>query len=725
MGDEMFFAKSNGETIDEHNQKLIDSSESLKNTGLLKSWLDENNEKIIRELIYFHDQGKKNPEFQNRMRKILNLPLINVKFEIVAHEWLSPAFISEEKENEIKDILLFLNLDKKQFFNFFIFVILSHHHRTYLPDNQKIESVVEWMNNNYNLRLDYYYDVKNLLNTYNDSEDREKWKKYFPYRVRWLGLLQKCDYAASAGIVPEQKYNGDFNKDFSEWLKNNKWQLKEFQKEAGKHSDKSIILIASTGMGKTEAAMCWINGDKAFYTLGIRIVVNEMYKRFYKIFKDNVVLLHGESSLIYAEFDEDENDYEIKIAKARQLSYPITIATADQLITSVFKFPGFEMIYFTASYSKIIIDEIQSFSPSSIAAIVVFLKEIHSLGGKFMLMTATLPPFVQKEFEGMNNVVFLEKQLLPLKRHKIKIIQQDIGEKAILNLIEKNKDKKILIICNTVKKSQQLYDFLKLHNFKANLLHSRFIGIHRKWKERQIMRAKAPCIWITTQVVEASLDIDFDLLLTEHASIEALLQRFGRCYRKREYTFNEPNIYIFQAEPSRIYDPYLFQKSWEVLEEYDNKLLSEEDKQEMIEEVFSNIENTEYFNKYKKMKDFLELGYRSENRNQAEEYFREIINNYSVIPITVYKSYQNKISKILSFLEDHNNTKLDRIKMQTKLAYYVIPVQIFGSGNGLIKYIEKSKYCKKHSIMLLEGVSYSFEKGLEFDENIQEENNII
>jgi len=725
MGDEMFFAKSNGETIDEHNQKLIDSSESLKNTGLLKSWLDENNEKIIREIIYFHDQGKKNPEFQNRMRKILNLPLINVKFETVAHEWLSPAFISEEKENEIKDILSFLNLDKEQFFNFFIFVILSHHHRGYLPDNNKIQSIIDWLNSNYNLGLDYYYDVQNLLNIYNASEDRERWKRYFVYRIRWLGLLQKCDYAASAGIDPEQRYDGDFRNDFGNWLKKKNWQLKEFQQKAGECSNKSILIIASTGMGKTEAAMNWINGDKAFYTLGIRIAVNQMYKRFHEIFKDNVILLHGESSLNYAEFAEDENDYEIKIAKARQLSYPLTVATADQLITSVFKFPGFEMVYLTASYSKIIIDEIQSFSSASIAAIVVFLKEIISLGGKFMLMTATLPPFVQKEFEGMSDVVFLGSYLLDLKRHRIKLISQEINSEEILKLINENKNKKILIICNTVKKAQELYDFLKQNNFESNLLHSRFIGIHRKCKERQIMRAKAPCIWITTQVVEASLDIDFDLLLTEHASIEALLQRFGRCYRKREYTFNEPNIYIFQAEPSRIYDPYLFQKSWEVSQEYDNKLLSEEDKQEMIKKVFLNIESTEYFKKYKKMKDLLELGYRSENRNQAEEDFREIINNYSVIPTPIYNLYNDKILKILSFLEDCNNPKLKRIKMQGKLASYLIPVQILGNNRRLLRCIEQSEYyCRKHSIMLMEGVSYSFEKGLEF-ENLPEENNII
>jgi len=724
MKNEIFYAKSNGETIEEHNQKLIDAFESLKNKGFLINWLDENHEKIIREIIYFHDQGKKNPEFQNRMRRVLNLPIIGGIFEKIPHEWLSPAFISEEKEKKIKSILSCLNLDRDQFYNFFVFVILSHHHRGYLPDNNKIQSIIDWLNSNYNLGLDYYYDVQNLLNIYNASEDRERWKRYFVYRIRWLGLLQKCDYAASAGIDSEQRYDGDFRNDFGNWLKKKNWQLKEFQQKAGECSNKSILIIASTGMGKTEAAMNWINGDKAFYTLGIRIAVNQMYKRFYEIFKDNVILLHGESSLNYAEFAEDENDYEIKIAKARQLSYPLTVATADQLITSVFKFPGFEMVYLTASYSKIIIDEIQSFSPASIAAIVVFLKEITLLGGKFMLMTATLPPFVQKEFEGMSDVVFLGSYLLDLKRHRLKLISQEINSGETLKIINENKNKKILIICNTVKKAQKLYDFLKQNNFETNLLHSRFIGIHRKWKERQIMRAKAPCIWITTQVVEASLDIDFDLLLTEHASIEALLQRFGRCYRKREYTFNEPNIYIFQAEPSRIYDTYLFQKSWEVLEEYDNKLLSEEDKQEMIEEVFSNIENTEYFNKYKEMKDFLELGYRSENRNQAEEDFREIINNYSVIPIPIYNLYRDKILKILSFIEDCNNPKLKRIKMQGKLASYLIPVQILGNNRRLIRGIEQSEYCRKHSIMLMEGVSYSFEKGLEF-KNLQEEDNII
>src|SRR5699024_4868521 len=64
-------------------------------------------------------------------------------------------------------------------------------------------------------------------------------------------------------------------------------------------------------------------------------------------------------------------------------------------------------------------------------------------------------------------------------------------------------------------------------------------------------------IWITTQLVEASIDIDFDVLFTELSMIDSLLQRFGRCYRKRELDHDAPNIYIYTEDVSgkgSIYD---------------------------------------------------------------------------------------------------------------------------------------------------------------------------
>lgn len=57
--------------------------------------------------------------------------------------------------------------------------------------------------------------------------------------------------------------------------------------------------------------------------------------------------------------------------------------------------------------------------------------------------------------------------------------------------------------------------------------------------------SKKPGIWITTQIVEASLDIDFDMLYTEMCTADSLLQRMGRCNRKGRYVPEEPNIVVY------------------------------------------------------------------------------------------------------------------------------------------------------------------------------------
>lgn len=704
-----FYAKSSGETIEEHTKKVFEAFKTL--TTFLE--LNEPEKFIIKKLIEYHDLGKINPEFQNRIRKKLGLTeLFKWKQGNIPHEWLSPAFISQEDENEIKQKLDELKLDNERFFNFFIFTILSHHHREVeISTDKLIKDMIDWIKNTWSFNnIDYFYNPKELLNNYNASEDKERWNLFFPYRVKWLGSLMKCDYCASAGINSEEQYKGNYQNDFQNFLKRNCIKLRDFQIKAGQNSEKNVILIASTGIGKTEAAMNWINGQKAFYLLGIRIAVNEMYKRFERIFGNNVGLLHGETSYFFAQTEETEDEYEEKIEKVRKLSYPLTVATADQLVTSVFKYPGFEFTYLTCSYSKIVFDEIQSFSPSAIAAIVVFLKEIQKIGGKFMLMTATLPPFILDEFKDVDNIYIFKPQLLDMKRHVIALVDEDIESTVTNELLNKNRNKKVLIICNTVKKAQRLYDFLR--EFSPQLIHSQFIGKDRKEKENSIINTKGPCIWITTQVVEASLDIDFDILLTENASIESLLQRFGRCYRKREYTKKEPNIFIFKATSTNIYDKNLFNITWNVLQKYNHQLITEEDKQHVINEVFESVKNTDYYKKYKRQKDLLEIGYRSISKIEAQSDFREITNNCIVLPEDIFERYKQNIESLLHFIEDRRNNILERLKKQAELFDYTIPVQLYDKTVSNLREIPNSQFCKRHRIKILTGYKYCKEIGL-------------
>jgi CRISPR-associated endonuclease/helicase Cas3 len=719
------FAKSRPqkETIPEHTSNLEKAYENLVSLNYINQTVIDKYDTVIRRIIYYHDLGKLNHKFQNKLKLAPPIVIKELKDrEEVPHEWLSIAFISDEDKELFKQY----NEDNVLFLVLVQYCIAYHHTRNKAFSADAIKAFVEHDLEKRKGLLEIRHPLKSNYNIEKDFAGKifspEYFKHYFKPLVFLKGMLHKCDYAASAAIEPEKRYEGDYRNDFTRWLP---FTLKPFQDAARNHSDKSIVLVASTGMGKTEYAMNWIDGSKAFFLLGIRIAVNEMFKRFTNVFKENnVALLHGETSFFLATNDNnDDDDYNTALARIRQFSFPLTIATADQLVTSVFKYNGFELAYFTASYSKIVVDEIQSFAPEAIAAIVVFLKEIHSLGGRFLLMTATLPPFVRQEFEKLPDVIVPPPQYLDKRRHRIKLMDNSINSQATISLIKKEcKHKKVLIICNTVAKAQEMHDALV--DIQPQLIHARFIGRDRKKKETEIMKASAPCVWISTQIVEASLDIDFDVLFTECASIESLFQRFGRCFRKRDYDADEPNVYIFASDPSRIYDHSLFNKTWEILREYNMRLLDEETKQMIIEKVFSGIES-KYYERYKNMKNLLELGYRSESRNAAQKEFRTITNSHIIIPEPVYNDERDRILTLIKDIDSIDNNLKEKIKKQVELREYTVGIQLFNNKEKLLKPINGSEYCKRHSIMIMKGVSYSVEKGMEFIKDYKDYDNFI
>ncbi len=685
--------------------------------------------------------GKLNSKFQNRIRKAIGKDKISFDKELedyyeIPHEWLSLAFISKE------DVKFFKKFDKQKLrFNDLVRYCIAFHHtrnrQRYNFGEEAYEKTVDCDLEPNKEKIDFSGKLKKYINLGQiEIQIEDNFKNYFQLLVFFKGILHKCDYSASAEIEAEYKYNGIYQNDFTNWLNKKKFALRDYQNKVLTLSDKNIVLIASTGSGKTEYSMNWINGDKSFYLLGLKIAVNKIYDRFIQIFRDeNVSLLHGDAGYYIENESIKKEDYFANQSKARQFSCPITIATADQLVTSVFKYNSFELVYLVASYSKIVVDEIQSFSPESIAAIVVFLKETHSLGGKFLLMTATLPSFIKEEFKKLSNMEFPAPVLTSKKRHKIKMMQSPI-ENLDCKLIESflKKKKKILIICNTVKKTQILYENLK--KFSPALLHGKFIKKDRRVKEDKITedapskpadRKEKKSLWIATQVVEASLDIDFDYLFTECSTVDSLFQRFGRCFRLREYKGSDPNIYIYEADETskRIYDPEISKNTWKILSEYDEKLLDEEEKQSIIERVFSDITETTYYQKYTKYKDLLELGFRATNKNDAQMLFREITNNYIVIPGPIYEENKAKIDALIESLETSDSSFPEKLKNKRKLFEYTMPIQFFQNKNELLKEFYGSQFCRKNKIHLLKGVDYSFENGLTFQKNYIDCDNLM
>ena len=689
----IFIAKSDPiQTVQEHTEKLLNIFNKFEKMYKSKFKEEEKELRLIEIACKYHDIGKINSRFQNRIKNnIYDNYKNDEKFDDlyldskeIPHGVLSCAFLDYNelnKEFSESDISILISS------------IYNHHNKNINIKEFNLKEVV-------NKELAYYcsfYD-KNLtpkelcihmnaiLGNGIFSDDIEDPYQFWLKFIVVKGMLNKIDYAASAGLETLELTPDDASKYVEDAFKIKKDKDKKIifpnkvQEFMGKeeNKDKNIIVIASTGIGKTEGALLWAGDSKTFYTLPIKVSINAIYERirdsnYYD--KNKFTFLHSDAKSIMRK-DEEIDDYQLKYIETRHLIYPLTICTVDQLFYFVFKSLGTEKYAATLKYSKVIIDEIQSYTPDIISFLIFGLKVVNDLGGKFCIMTATLPPIVKyflEETIGKENIKIAEKPFYKkddkgniIIRHKIEYAEGDFDYKKIL---KKAKDKKVLVICNTVRCSQKVFEELekvineKKENIEINLLHSRFIFKERKDKEDKIQkfastnekdRNNDAGIWISTQIVEASLDIDFDVLYTDMCAADSLLQRMGRCYRNRIYTESKANVFIYNNKDSKkigvgtVYDKDIFEFSVEHIQEYNNKIFTEEDKQDYINKVYEierlkKLDNeNSYYKKIKKnIKDLELLPIGGIDKETAEKQFRNI-QNITVIPRIFYNELIEK-----------------------------------------------------------------------------------
>ncbi|MBC7365014.1 MAG: CRISPR-associated helicase Cas3', partial [Candidatus Aminicenantes bacterium] len=400
--------------------------------------------------------------------------------------------------------------------------------------------------------------------------------------------------------------------------------------------DKNIILIAPTGYGKTEFAFLWGSNEKFIYTLPLRAAVNQIYDRAVEMFgQEKTGLLHSDTD-VYLLGDGGEAQTAIRAYDlARQLAYPVLISTGDQFFPYALRPPIYEKIYATFSYARLIIDEIQAYDPRAIAIIMKFIEDTVRMGGKFLLMTATVPDFVPKElvksigdknFEMINLYEENKNYFLKINKHKVRtiLIKNNAKEKEVdfslpeetLNGILEHamQGKRVLVISNTVKQAKHIFDCLKklaekdksYDQLKDNilLLHSQFTNYDREQKVSYLERAfnnpkpvdeSEAKILVSTQIVEASLDIDADVLFTEIAPMDSLVQRMGRVLR-RYGPISQPEIvptpleanvfiWVFQhgleSGYGHVYDPILILNTLKLMKDMS---LGKETKEDEIKE---------------------------------------------------------------------------------------------------------------------------------------------
>lgn len=203
------------------------------------------------------------------------------------------------------------------------------------------------------------------------------------------------------------------------------------------------------------------------------------------------------------------------------------------------------------------------------------------------------------------SVIKYEDKFEKTSKKKIEVIRKE--EDNLIKLISSlyKQGGNIGIIVNTVKKAQDLAKVVEENfgNDSFELIHSRFIDTHRIKKEEELLKqigknASRPDkkIYIGTQVIEQSLDIDFDVMITELAPIDLVLQRSGRLQRhdiKRSEYYKKPTLYItgtsekleFDEGSSFVYSSYLLARSQYFLPD---EIIIPDDLSKLVQKVYSN-----------------------------------------------------------------------------------------------------------------------------------------
>lgn len=681
-----YMAKNNPEkTLEEHTNDLLSSLEIMNDLGYIR---DKDIYNLAKKACYYHDFGKVNDEFQKRVKSEKKLKFNKEKE--VFHNILSLYFINSEDFEDEEDYYRICH------------AVLNHHNYCedpilYIRENkQLIQNTLE--------KFPTFKVKQSQLNKISRKKDDEK-------AILIKGYLHKCDYSASASYVVEYKNNflkTAMNNLLSSWKENNseaKWnKLQEFCLE---NQNNNIIAVAQTGMGKTEGGLLWFGNGKGYFVLPIRTAINAIYDRVRINILNNeniaerVSILHSSALEYYNKNIDDQNlDIFEYNKRGKQLSMPLTISTMDQLFDFVLKYQGYELKLTTFSYSKIVIDEIQMYGPDLLAYLIYGIKTINKFGGKIAILTATLPPFIK---DMLTEIPFkYGKFTNDIVRHNIEVKNEFINSKDIVNKYKDNKKNKkgnkILVICNTIKKAQELYDEIYLDlseedRENLNILHSRFIKKDRSKKELKILACGQTynkdkeidiqnSIWISTSIVEASLDIDFDYIFTELQELNSLFQRLGRCNRKGVKKVEEPNSFIYtQIEGIKLgntgfIDETLFNLSKKALENVSGKI-TEEKKIELIEEWLTtdNLKDSDYMREYREIFDFIEnIPPYSIEKNKIK--LRNIL-SVDVIPLLVYEANKKVIEEANKKLEENNLTSEERIRLTEIIKDYVVSIPLY------------------------------------------------
>jgi CRISPR-associated endonuclease/helicase Cas3 len=315
------------------------------------------------------------------------------------------------------------------------------------------------------------------------------------------------------------------------------------------------MTLAWSGDQKTLSRLVLISpaDQRVFYTLPTITTISAMYQRLtdkakgYGLDVDTVAEYFSGIDL-YLDL-EGTGPKRANLNLYRTFFYPVNVTTPDQLILAIMNHRRYTLKSLMMRRSLVVFDEIHAYDSETFGLIKSLIKHCHKhYDAKFCIMSATFPNRLKKELRFLKAKELLSRGMVYAEYKRRRRTGVQFNNRYIRQDLELLYDyyakrSKVLLVTNTVSRAQNLFTRLQeLMIDKGSplsdlmLIHSRYTFADRREHEKRLLQPehslRKPSILVATQIIEVSLDIDYDVMFTEACYPDSLVQRAGRINRR-------------------------------------------------------------------------------------------------------------------------------------------------------------------------------------------------
>ena len=615
------YAKSDGTTLEQHTSHVVSAIKALA-YSLLPGITNAEYQVAVHGAV-LHDLGKGHPFFQASLARDFERPKYGVphRHEISSLLFL-PLFPAEEWPQLIdmvvahhKSLQVFGNKSGKGLID-----LVECYDGTPVFDRHA-EGWNEWSVKVFDLLPSFAVSSQEITReqahkAFNESLQHCERKRLG--RNRWRGLLMAADHLASAlqeETQPrlERLFQAPNLEVFHTRASQANAGLYPLAKKPVDSPKPHTLVVTPTGSGKTDFLLRRCEQGRVFYILPFQASINAMFLRMERMLNfdaggDKRLPLEQQTDIrrVHAAAQiEIDGDVEEETLLQKHPGAALKVMTPHQVASLIFGLPSHEAVALDIARQNVILDEVHVYNEQTQAMVLELVRALMRLNCHVHIGSATIPTALAEELrhclggeEAIYEVRLSEAELDTYDRHIVHQLEdEDAARKHVQDCVAEGKH--IFFISNRVATAQDRFEWVQqtFPDVPSLLIHSRYRRGDRAEIEKQIEgfeKREGPCIVCSTQVIEVSLDISFDTLITDCAPLDSLIQRFGRVNRRRLPAFERtlyPVAVIAPPNTEQSALPYnlaILQASWKALPS--GAVLKETSLQRLIDQVYPVVD---------------------------------------------------------------------------------------------------------------------------------------